>query len=253
MKIVKIINLRTVVICITVALFVVIIVMGQRLNREIDLVTKKPSYKKKDQIGQHVPEDDSEQHGKTSDIKDDLISQEKIVRKTRRDPRGGTYLESTFFRGKEVVARYKELKGEIYDMEGSIPDGKVEFLNEITKVKGEEFYQKGKRHGLYKEYYKTGQLKKEAQFTRGRVMSSKEYYLNGLVRLEQEFKNILWDIFDADNVRQGSGRLYYPEGTVEREWDYEGEAGERYLRIYDKNGVLKSVEYYDEEGNPVKN
>jgi len=249
MKISEAVNLKTVIIFAVIAFFAGVIVMSQRLNREIDYVIEEISREQKEQIEQDISVGTLEE-----DMKSNVTSRQKVTRKTRRDPRGGAYLESIFFKGGEVVARYKESKGEIYDREGSIPDGKVEFLDEDTKIKGEEFYQKGKRHGTYREFYKTGQLKKEVEFYRGKVITSKEYYLNGTVRMEQEFKNALWDAFDPENAKQGSGRLYYPLGTVDREWDYEGgENGERYLKIYDKNGALRSVEYYDEEGNLVEN
>jgi len=245
--------------CLLGGFIIALFVINYRFTEEVNAITKKSQEKITEQSKQYLSNrkvyDNEKNFKKAYSAEDALKSPEKVIRKTRPDPREGAYLESTFFKGGEVVARYKESDGKIFDMEGSIPDGKVEFLDEITKIKGEEFYQKGKRHGIYKEFYKTGSLKKEVQFSRGRVIANKEYYLNGIVRLEQEFKNAIWDIFDMDSTKQGSGRLYFPDGTVEREWDYEGDEeveGKRFLKIYDNNGQLKSIEYYGEEQNLIE-
>jgi antitoxin component YwqK of YwqJK toxin-antitoxin module len=245
---------RLIIVYALIGSFFVVAVLSRKYSREIDDITKKSSEQQAEETVKPAESKAMDpEHKKSDSGQDPAAGQPKVVRKTRLDPRGGGYLESLFLKDGKVVAAYKESKGKIYDKTGKIPDGKVEFLDETAKVKGEEFYEDGKRHGAYKEFYPDGQLKKEAQYHRGRVVKNKEYYSNGTLRLDQDLSSTSWYMTDISTMKQGVGKLYYPDGAIEREWNFPNISGNGYIKFYNNDGGLRAVEHYDEQGNLIEN
>jgi antitoxin component YwqK of YwqJK toxin-antitoxin module len=179
-----------------------------------------------------------------------LVNQGKITRKTRVASKKGLYTESIFYKGNIEIARFRESGGRIYNRTGKIPDGRVEFFNDATKTHGEEFYKKGKKHGLCKEYYETGKLKKETQYFQGKMVNQKEYYINGALRKEQDSGYAFGEMGRGE---KGKGKIYYRDGTLKYEWRKIKGEPEGYVKSYDRQGRLESASYFDEDGNLIKN
>jgi antitoxin component YwqK of YwqJK toxin-antitoxin module len=236
-----------------IGFFFLLAALSRKYIRPIDDMTKKSSGPQAGAADQPNEKGKIDTENQKGDPDPGPAAGQKVVRKTRLDPRGGGYLESLFLKGGEVVATYKESKGKIYDATGKIPDGKVEFFDEVAKIQGEEFYEAGRRHGAYKEFYPNGQLKKEAQYKSGRVVRNREYYSSGLLRLDQDLSNARWYMIDSRTMKQGVGKLYYPNGAVEREWDFTSVDEGGYIKFYGKDGGLKGVEKYDNGGNLIEN
>ena len=66
-------------------------------------------------------------------------------------------------------------------------------------------YDWGLRHGYWKEYYKTGTLAMEGEFSHGRLISIKQYFLNG--QLKQEKKRKAHTSYDTMLVYFSTGKI----------------------------------------------
>ena len=129
---------------------------------------------------------------------------EKIRRRAMLEP-NRRFTESVFFAGNKEIASYKNINDKIFDIKGDIPDGEVEFVNITEKTHGTEHYLNGKKNGFYDEFYKEGAVKKQAQYRDGKVMWNKEYFSDGTLRMEENFKDALWD---TDNKEKGKGKIF---------------------------------------------
>ncbi|MFT5170230.1 MAG: antitoxin component YwqK of YwqJK toxin-antitoxin module, partial [Candidatus Omnitrophota bacterium] len=109
---------------------------------------------------------------------------DKITARKRMEP-NRQFIESVFFiKGKEV-ARHKSLNDKIFDFEGDAITGTVEFKSLIKDFYGIETYVNGKRNGPFKEYFAEGQLKREAYYLDDEVITNKDYFIDGKLRMEQ--------------------------------------------------------------------
>lgn len=175
-----------------------------------------------------------------------LVENNDLIRKTRIGSKRGLYLTSIFYRGSEVAARQKEAGGTAYDREGQIPDGEIAFENSANKTFGVEHYENGKRHGEYKEYSATGQLKKEAQYVYGELIRRKEYYPDGTLKKEEDYTDALRI---EDRSQTGVGKVYDRGGQLVYEWRFTSADQGGFNRRYGQDGQVIEENLFDAEGN----
>ena len=176
-----------------------------------------------------------------------LEGEGKLVRRSRIHP-NRLYFEDVFFKGDKEMLRCKSADDKFYDCTGEIPDGKYKFFNETTGAHGEEFFDRGKRHGTYKEFYPQGELQRQITYLFGNKREVKEFFIDGIVKMEINLSDAAW--FDVRG-ETGVGKVYYREGTLMYEWRHTS-VGEGYKKSYNKDGSLRTVEYYDGAGKLIK-
>lgn len=114
----------------------------------------------------------------------------KVTRVVTMSDLNGDEFLSQIYRGTVKIAEFKESNGKIFDLNGEIPDGKVEIINNARGTYGEENYENGERNGPYLEYYKESHSPRiKAQFYKGKLIHISEYYLNGTLKGEMDLKN----------------------------------------------------------------
>ncbi|MDP8266248.1 MAG: hypothetical protein P9M07_04805 [Candidatus Aceula meridiana] len=155
-----------------------------------------------------------------------------------------------FFDDGEEIAQCKTTQHKVYDCTESIPDGKVEFKNETKNTHGVERYRRGKRDGMRYEYYNSGQLKYESSYLQGTLQTHKEYYSDGILRMEQDFRDAMWM---TDNSEAGAGKVYYRNGALKYEWSLTNQDQGGYAKSYDNTGRLVAEKVFDKNGNIVTN
>ncbi len=161
-----------------------------------------------------------------------------------------TYSVNTISVDGQQVAQFKSTDDKIFDITGHIPEGKIKFTNQTDKTYGEERFRNDKRYGEYKEYYETGQLKLEKVYESGEAKVVKQYYIDGILRMEEDFTDTLRGV---DNKEVGAGKVYYRNGTLMYEWRLTNKDKGGYNKSYNKDGGLVAVNYFDEQGNRVEN
>ena len=172
----------------------------------------------------------------------------EVLKKTRTAPDRSFELSIFYQGGEEIASQRVSPKGEIYEQTGVIPDGKVKFVNETNETYGAEIYKDGKRHGPMKVYYKDGVLMQESSYLFGRLMTSKEYYHNGVVRMEVDFS----DARKYDDGRDvGIGKVYSQDGRVKYEWKLINTDPVGYQKSYNRQGTLTGEVYFDGNGDII--
>lgn len=159
-----------------------------------------------------------------------------------------TFETSIFYQGGEEIARHKVSKreGMVYDQIGEIPDGKVKFINETDQTYGVEYYRNGARNGPARVNYKDGSLKQEADYQYGKLMTRKEYFHDGTLKMAEDYT----DAREYDDGRDvGIGKVYSRDGRVKYEWHIVNSDPVGYHKSYDHKGKLTAAIYYDEDGN----
>ena len=156
---------------------------------------------------------------------------------------------SIFYQGGEEIARHRvDRKGALYDQTGIIPDGKVKFVNETNETYGAEIYKDGKRHGPMKAFYKDGILMQESYYQFGRLVTSKEYFHNGTLRMEVDYS----DAREYDDGRDvGTGKVYSQDGRLKYEWKLTNTDPVGYQKSYNRQGALTGEVYFDGSGNII--
>jgi len=154
-----------------------------------------------------------------------------------------------FFADGEEIAQCKITDHNVYDCTEEIPDGKVDFTNETKNTYGVERYRRGKRDGTRYEYYSSGQLKCESVYVQGTLQTHKEYYSDGILRMEQDFRDAMWV---TDNPEAGAGKVYNRDGTLKYEWSLTNQGQGGYTKSYDSTGRLVAEKGFDKNGNIVK-
>ena len=174
----------------------------------------------------------------------------EVVRKNRLVP-GMNFEESTFYIGDQEIARQKIVGEKVVETGGEIPDGKVKFFDEYHNTYGEEFYHKGKKHGVADTYYQNGELKSSAEYFLGTLILTKEFYRDGTVRMEENYQDAM-EFPDDPNRETGMGKVYFPDGTLKYEWDFVKNNTMNYKKSYNRNGELTLELYYDKNGDLLK-
>ena len=176
------------------------------------------------------------------------LSGAEVIRKSKLDP-SREFSESVFFAGETEIARFKNKGEDVYDYTGKIPDGKVKFEDDTQKTSGEEYYQDGKRHGPYKEYYPTGEIWREAYYYNGKLMRNKEYFIDGKLRMEADYEDVL---VSTESKNIGKGKTYYRSGVLMYEWNLTNTDPNHMTKSYNIKGELVETKYFDAVGKLVK-
>ncbi len=176
------------------------------------------------------------------------IVNEEIIRKVRLDP-SREYAESIFWSGDQEIARFKSIGEKVYDETGTIPDGKVKFIDSSNNTYGEENYFSGKRHGEYKEFFSTEQIKRESYYSFGVLMATKEYFLDGKLRMEADYHDSL---VLAENKNVGQGKVFYRNGVIMYEWNLVRSDSNRVTKAYNIEGQVVETKYFDSNGKLVR-
>lgn len=171
-----------------------------------------------------------------------------IYRKTRLDPNRAFEQNIIYVDGQEA-ARFKSAGDKIYDVEGAIPDGEADFVNESGKSRGKERYWNGRREGLYQEYHADGPLWKEILYRQGKVQTVREYFFDGQLRMEADYRDAL---FFSEDGETGEGKIYYRDGTLMYEWSLTNLKDQRYKKSYNVESELTEVKLYDPGGKLIK-
>ena len=175
-----------------------------------------------------------------------------VIRKTRLAPER-TFERSVFYQGGKEIARHKvSKKGIDYDHTGKIPNGKVKFINETDGTYGAAYYWNNVMHGPARTNYNSGKLKIEAEYEYGKLIIRKEYYQDGVLKMEEDFNDAREYM---DNRDVGEGKLYGRDGSLKYEWHMINSDPNGYYKSYNRRGKLTSVIYFDKFGNekpPIK-
>ena len=171
-----------------------------------------------------------------------------IIRKMILDP-SRKYALSILYIDNKQIGRFKSNDDAIYDQEGDIPDGKVKFLNFTNNTYGIEYFRNKQRHGWYREYYSSGQMKREAKFVKGKKLLNKVYYIDGIMRKEEDLYDPLRFVTDSE---VGSGKIYYRDGVLMYEWHLTNSSRGGYKKSYNTDGKLVEAKYYDANGDLVE-
>lgn len=164
------------------------------------------------------------------------------------DP-GRRYSNHIIYGDDQEVARFKTSDGQIFDLKGRIPDGRISFVNETTGTYGTEHFQDGRRHGAYKEYLENGKLYKDIWYASGKAVIIKEYYDNNQLRMEADLTDALWDVNDPE---LGTGRIYTKQGILKYEWHMTNKDESRFKKSYNSRGDLVEVRFFDRLGNQLR-
>ncbi len=203
---------------------------------------------------QEVKQKVQEEKDKEDAIKKELeelkarkVAIEKIVMDPNRE-----YEVHIIFLGEREMARYKtDNKGVMFEVEGKIPDGMVRFFNDFKKTYGEANYRDNQLHGYVKEFYEGGQIRREAKYIRGIIKSNKEYFIDGVVRMDADYHDSLRFV---DNKKQdiGDGKIYYRDGRIMYKWNLTNSNRRGYSKSYDVDGRLVEENVFDEYGNLIE-
>jgi len=175
-----------------------------------------------------------------------------VVRKTDRDPEEHNYIRHRFIKNGKLVASYKEHKNEIIELTGQIPNGEIGFVNHITNTVGIINYADQEVHGHYKEYDAFRNLLKEGRYSRGKLVSLKEYYDDGQIKLKQNYYTTLADAEVFKFLPVGSGASYYPNGILKEKWDFSfNDSVHGIFEHFDQAGNIILSEKYDKLGSKV--
>jgi len=214
--------------------------MNHWLRREANKI--KDYSKKQPVFAVAVQDNPSSAAGSQETMQGEVIRRARVVR-------GEEYIENIFYIGNTEIARFKESHEGQSDFQGTIPDGKVNFVDEYKNTRGEEYYKYGKRHGESRSYYADGKLKAEEQYRLGRLMLKKEYYNDGLLRFEVDYEDARsW----GDNKEVGVGKLYHRDGTLKFEWHITRSESPGFKKSYNKDGSLRHAAYYDDFGRLIE-
>ena len=173
---------------------------------------------------------------------------QNVVRKAKLDP-SRQYLLSFFYIDDQEIARIKSKDHVIYAMEGKIPDGPVHFTDETRQTYGEENFKDGKWEGWFREYYKDGQLAKEIFFKNGAMMTVKEYFFDGTLRMEADYSDAL---FATKEKNKGMGKIYYRDGSLMYEWCLTNLDDRKFNRSFNTEGKLVEENIFNGNGELVE-
>ena len=225
------------------AAFIMLAVFGQMVTKEIDKLTEAPP--------PAIP------FTQTADIKKEVASGASgtapisALRVERRPPQE-EYSESVILVDKKEVARFKTKDGEMFDVTGQIPGGKIKFVNEEEDTYGFEYYREGERDGEYTEYYNNDKLKTEATYRRGRLIYRTVYFRNGTLYMQEDYSSasrFLGLRLFKGLKEAGTGKIYQPDGSLRYEWSFLDDSEKNFNKTYDNKGNLLDAHYYNSQGD----
>jgi antitoxin component YwqK of YwqJK toxin-antitoxin module len=173
----------------------------------------------------------------------------EVSRQTWLDP-NREYEESVFYIQEHEIARFKNSGNKIFDFTGQIPDGPVKFKNQTDKTYGEEKYVNNKRNGAYNEYFmENGKIKKEAYYLDGELKTMKEYFPDGVLRMQMNYEDALFGVI---SIEVGAGKVYTRTGSLKYEWSLTNRGRGGFNRSYNIAGEMVAENHFDEFGTIVK-
>lgn len=170
--------------------------------------------------------------------------EKKILMTTRLEPNRQYYLHAVYS-GKEEIAGFKSKDKETFDIEGTVPDGKIEFKNITDNTHGVEEWRSNKRNGKLKEYYGNDNIRIEIHYVNGIIRQYKEYFYDGILRKEVDYRDALKYV---KNEEVGVGKMYGGRGNLTYEWNLTYEEHGGYNRLYGSNGDLVIENIFDDNG-----
>lgn len=173
----------------------------------------------------------------------------KMVHQSKFEP-NRRFTFNKLYADDEKIASFKMKGDNIYDVEGFIPDSKVEFKNQETGEYGEEYFVNGRRDGSFRLYYATGELKEESKYFSGVVIVRKLYFRNGSLMSDEDFQDALY-LINSPGKKAGVGRVYAQNGKLIHEWNITTSGVKRYEKAYNSQGILTNEIVYDEMGNVI--
>ena len=223
---------------VVIALVVFISFISNKLQQE---VTQIESDRKQVPIKAAIVPQPSTQPPKTN-----LTGQ--VTRKTMV-VRGNDMMEHWFYQDGQIIAKQHVSNAGVIDTEGTMPEGKVKFEDSYKQTFGEEFYKDGVRNGYSTTYYKTGELKERAFYSKGMLVTKTEFYTDGRPRFEVDYsdsRNL------EDKTEVGVGKLYWSNGFLKYEWNLTNRDPIGFKKSYNQDGALRHAVYFDEYNNIVE-
>ena len=163
--------------------------------------------------------------------------------------RGRDRLIDVYYDGDKEVARHTRDAHGIVDKEGTVLNGRIHFSDEYRKTYGEEYYRKGKKHGMSETFYEDGKIKEKAYYEFGKLIWDKKYYAGGALRFEGYYEDAREE---KGNTETGIGKLYNQKGRLRYEWHFTYSDPIGFRKTYNQYGQLLYEEYFDEKGNPLE-
>jgi len=220
------------------------ILLNHKINSQINSISKKPL--------SPAESNKTTNTSKTKALKK-KITQKSVTRTESKSPKNN-YSESIFIVDGKEVARFKREDEKIFDVQGDIPDGKIEFVNKWKSTYGFEQFQNGKRDGRSESFYKNGQIQSKASYRNGRLLARKSYYHGGGLRMEEDYTNTSrLSKFTQDKFeRVGRGKIYRLNGSIKYEWFITDDAKQYYTKRYNSRGEIVQENYYNTNGEYIK-
>jgi len=155
--------------------------------------------------------------------------------KTVYHPNGKRAITATYYKGVPDGVRRE------FDTNGTVIRGYV-FANGILKYDGITD-ENGKRQGIWKEFYPTGELKSEGEYLNSKQEGVwKFYFENQKVEIEGKYKN---------GKKEGAWYWYYPNGELLQEENWKnGKLDGHFFEYNEKGEITVNGEYLEgtEEG-----
>lgn len=158
------------------------------------------------------------------------------------------YVTYFFFMDGKQIAQFNAKDDEVFDYQGNLFSGTVEFVDYEVNSKGTQEYKKGKRHGKITLYYNDGQLQYEGEYDDNKLVSEKEYFVDGALRMEVDLSRAA----KFGSVKDvGVGKVYFRNGDLRYEWRAVDIEFGGYNKSYNRDGVLVEEKYFDSIGQPI--
>lgn len=143
---------------------------------------------------------------------------------------------------------YEGRKIKQFDYEADKKNGCAVFYDTLGNVVREYFYINDVLQGDQFDYYATGELKKQTNFTDGKSVGvslefntegdviTEEVYDNGYLKDRKEFNR-----FDEKGLKTGIWRTYFPNGMLESEISYKDGKKDGLTKYFNKKGKLLDI------------
>jgi len=179
---------------------------------------------------------------------------QKSISRSESKSAKNSYTENIITVDGSEIARFKREDGKVFDVQGQIPDGTIEFTNKWKSTHGFENFRNGKRDGPFTIYYQNDRIHSQGKYKSGRLQTRKSYYHGGMLHMEEDYTNanfistFLKDTFE----RVGSGKIYRLTGTLKYEWHVTDDSDQYYTKRYNSRGELIQENFYDKDGKIIK-
>ena len=194
-----------------------------------------------------------------------IYSEGKLNGKATKWDRNSNLLASYTYLDDELVEYTNfNIQGEILST-GKLKDGVLEFESffpeGMKEVEGK--YINKKKEGIWKKYYRNGNIDEEETYKEGKLDgTTKSYYKNGSLFAEYSYTNDVWDGFYKSykkngntslmgwyqmGQRQGDWYTYSPDGTIASHGYYLNDKPYGYQVYYRLDGKIHYEEFYKDD------